>query len=160
MKKSFLLAAVLTTLTTLAMFAYAGDQIRVDLTIKKGDQVISRAAASVRSGNFLPIAATRKISYRAQAFTENGETKFVLDEANVGLVGSISPRVKNDGQVAADVVIDFSELLEMTDLQSGGMTIQVPSIQSEHFVQNMTFGEAPVTVESNGYTVEISARKI
>lgn len=160
MKKS-LLAAIL---VAMAIPAVAGEALNVPLsvTIMKGSEVMMVTFINAIDGIPTPIEASRLHPYRASAaLGKDGKIVITPGTFKTGVIANLTPKIKKDGNVEADISFDIAELITMKSINSSeGLTVDAPEVTHAILKQMVVLSpNTPVTLSSGDYTVKVLVNK-
>ena len=161
MKKS-MLAAILVATTLPAM---AGEPLNVpfNVTVMKGNELISTMSITAIEGIPAPIEVSRLHPYRASAVRgEDGKIVITPGKFKTGVMAQLTPKIQKDGNVEADITFDIVDLVTMNSIESSdGLTVDAPEVTHTTLKQTVVLSpNTPTTLNSGDYTVKVQVNKI
>lgn len=122
---------------------YAGSRLLVQVLDAYGHvSLMTQGSGIALQGQPLPIEVTKTVGYLASAESTastlvGSTTALTPGQVTTGFSMIVVPRILPDGMLAMQYAVDLSTLNALTTIDSGGESIQVPSVSSQRFIQRV-----------------------
>ncbi|EQD48783.1 PilN family type IV pilus biogenesis protein [mine drainage metagenome] len=122
---------------------YAGSSLLAQVLDTYGHvSLMTQGSGIALQGQPLPIEVTKTVGYLASAETTAStlvgqSTALTPGQVTTGFSMIVVPRILPGGSLAMQYAVDLSTLNSLTTINSGGESIQVPSVSSQRFIQRV-----------------------
>ncbi|HEY0843429.1 hypothetical protein [Methylotenera sp.] len=163
MKKSILVAAILTTMSIAAM-AEDSTNVKLDVIVINKGIIVNKTTISAPYGVSTPIEITKTSTYRAQA-TRNGQGEIITTpgEIKTGLLATFNPTLEKDGKIKTNIAITYTDLIAMKKIKTeDGLEVEFPELNNHEFTQeNATLKQGePNTMQAGSLIIQVKASSI
>ena len=137
------LSATILNTATAGIGQYAGSQFLAQVLDTYGHvSLMTQGSGIAIQGQPLPIQVTKTVGYLASAESTpstlvGASTALTPGQVTTGFSMIVVPRILSGGKLAMQYAIDLSTLNSLTTIDSGGESIQVPSVSSQRFIQRV-----------------------